>query len=151
MMLAPESRRSAVPRLSRRGRSGLRANAKLERKEAKLNLVVRSEKVARLVEFEAPIVSVYGKVGVTKRWARVYDYVLDERQARALGVAREMAGSSGLSLEVTDLTQEGALRRLLRLVSGRASVVLPKPSPSGPRSAERIDEELVVSSPASRP
>ena len=45
---------------------------------------------------------------------KVYDYVLDERQERALKEARELARKSGLPLEVTDLTRQSPLRHILR-------------------------------------
>ena len=118
----------------------------------KLRLVVRSEKMTRIVEFEVPLMSVYGKVGVTKKRAMVYDYVLDERQSDAVGQARELASSFGIPLEVTDLAQENALKRMIRLVSGRGGrAVLPQLTPPSLKMTERVDQELAVTSPVARP
>jgi hypothetical protein len=86
----------------------------LETTNGKLQLVIKSEKVVRIVEFDVPIMTRYGKIGVTKKWARVYDYVFDERQKRTLSEARELACKSGLVLEVTDLSRQSALRRMIR-------------------------------------
>jgi hypothetical protein len=114
-------------------------------KGTKLQIVVRSEKVARLIEFEAPLMTVYGKVGVTKKWARVYDYVLDERQTHAIDRARELASDSGLILEVIDLSQVSLLRRLLRRPSGRTfSVGPPRLAPPVASTPVRLEEELAV-------
>ena len=85
----------------------------METTNGKLQLVIKSEKVIRLVEFDVPIMTRYGKVGVTKKWARVYEYVFDEGQKRALSEARELACKSGLVLEVTDLSRQSALRRMI--------------------------------------
>jgi len=82
--------------------------------KGKLQLVMRSERRTRIVEFEVPLMTWYGKVGVTRRRAEVHDYVFDDGQVRALSEARELAGRAGLVLEVTDLSREGALRRILR-------------------------------------
>jgi hypothetical protein len=83
--------------------------------KGKLHLVMRSEKRTRIVEFEVPLMTWYGKVGVDRRRAKVCDYVFDQNQMRALGEARELASRSGLALEVTDLSRESALRRVLRV------------------------------------
>ena len=81
----------------------------------KLQLVVRSEKVSRVVEFEVPLMTLHGTVGVQKRRAIVSDYVLDERQRRAWSEAQELAEKLGLILVVTDLSRQSALRRVLAL------------------------------------
>jgi len=86
----------------------------LEATNGKLQLVIKCEKMVRIVEFDVPIMTRYGKVGVTKKWARVYEYVFDEGQMRALSEARELASKSGLILEVTDLSRQSALRRMTR-------------------------------------
>jgi len=80
----------------------------------KLRLVIRSRKTARIVEFEVPLMTWYGKVGVSRRRTMIYDYVLDQRQARALKEARELAEKTGFTLEVTDISRQGALSRFLR-------------------------------------
>jgi hypothetical protein len=97
----------------------------LETSKERLQLVMRSEKVARMVEYDVPLMSWYGKIGTAKRRAVVYEYVFDEKQRLALREAGELARRSGLVLEVTDLTRQSALRRILRLgtrsrVTGRA-------------------------------
>ena len=45
----------------------------------------------------------------------VYECVYDERQKEALREARELAARTGLILEVTDLSRQSAVRRVLRL------------------------------------
>jgi len=70
----------------------------LEATNGKLQLVIKSEKMVSIVEFDVPIMTRYGKVGVTEKWARVYEYVFDEGQMRALSEARELASKSRLSL-----------------------------------------------------
>ena len=86
----------------------------LEATNGKLQLVIKCEKMVRIVEFDVPIMTRYGKVGVTKKWARVYEYVFDEGQMRALSEATELASKSGLILEVTYLSRQSALRRMTR-------------------------------------
>jgi hypothetical protein len=81
--------------------------------KGKLRLVIRSKRTARVVEFEVPLMTWYGKVGVSRRRATIYDYVLDERQARALKEARELAERTGFSLEVRDVSRRGPLSRFL--------------------------------------
>jgi hypothetical protein len=82
--------------------------------KGKLRLVIRSKKTARMIEFEVPLMTWYGKVGVSRRRATIYDYVLDQRQARAIEEARELAERTGFTLEVTDLSRQGLLGRILR-------------------------------------
>jgi hypothetical protein len=94
----------------------------LETTNGKLQLVIRSEKMARVVEFDVPIMTRYGKVGVTKKRATVYEYVFDEGQMRALSEARKLANASGLVLEVTDLSRQSALRRMIRQGLSRISL-----------------------------
>jgi predicted DNA-binding transcriptional regulator len=79
----------------------------------KLQLVIKSEKVRRFIEFEVPLMTSRGKVGVEKKRAIVYDYVLDETQKLALNEARELARERGLALKVTDLSRQGFLRRIV--------------------------------------
>src|ERR1700733_7801340 len=78
--------------------------------------------MARVVEFDVPIMTRYGKVGVTKKRATVYEYVFDEGQMRALSEARKLANASGLVLEVTDLSRQSALRRMIRQGLSRISL-----------------------------
>jgi hypothetical protein len=94
----------------------------METTNGKLHLVIKSEKTVRMVEFDVPIMTPYGKVGITRKRARVYDYVFDEGQMRALSEARELAGKSGLVLEVTDLSRQSALRRMIREGLSRVSL-----------------------------
>lgn len=79
----------------------------------KLQLIIKSEKVSRLVEWEVPLVTRWGMVGVGKKRAIVYDYVLDETQKLALKEARELARERNLTLKVTDLSRQGFLRRIV--------------------------------------
>jgi hypothetical protein len=95
----------------------------VETANGKLQLVIKSEKRVRMVEFDVPIMTRYGKVGVTKKRARVYEYVFDEGQMRALSEARELASRSGLVLEVTDLSRQSALRRMIRQGLSRIRLV----------------------------
>ncbi|MGA2663420.1 MAG: hypothetical protein ABSF83_00545 [Nitrososphaerales archaeon] len=76
-----------------------------------MQLVIKSEKVRRSVEFEVPLMTRWGNVGVEKKRAIVYDYVLDETQKLALDEARELARERCLALKVTDLSRQGLLRR----------------------------------------
>ena len=88
----------------------------------KLRLVLRSKKVPVRIEVyqttSAPSDSLTawnGQLFGTRRRVVVYDYVYDERQAQALREAGELAAKTGLTLEVTDLTRRGALRRIWSL------------------------------------
>jgi hypothetical protein len=81
----------------------------------KMQLVIKSEKVRRFIEFEVPLMTSRGMVGVEKKRAIVYDYVLDETQKLALNEARELARERGLALKVTDLSRQGFLRRIIAL------------------------------------
>jgi hypothetical protein len=123
----------------------------LKTTNGKLQLVMRSERRTRVVQFEVPVMTWYGKVGVTTRRATVHDYVFDEGQVRALSEARELACRSGLVLEVTDLSREGALRRMLRLgLRGVGSDV--RARMSSRRSLKAKSEEFQdVTLPAFRP
>ena len=94
----------------------------MEATNGKLQLVIKSEKMVSIVEFDVPIMTRYGKVGVTEKWARVYEYVFDEGQMRALSEARELASKSRLILEVTDLSRQSALRRMIRQGLSRVSL-----------------------------
>lgn len=125
-MQAEEARRSAVPRISR---PAVSATEGLAMKEGDLRLVVRSRRVARLVEFDVPLFTPYGGAGSRTRRATVHDYVLDERQQRAVTQARELAARVGLAFEVTDLSKDGAVGRLRRAGSailGRSKRRVPR-------------------------
>ena len=127
----------------------------MEMSNGRLQLVIKSEKVVRIVEFDVPIMTRYGKVGVTKNWARVYEYVFDEGQKRALSEARKLACKSGLVLEVTDLSRQSALRRMIR--HGLSRISLAARTDTGSRqsskttSVETQAERGAVISPAARP
>jgi hypothetical protein len=112
-----ESRRMSAPSISPEGASA--SPAKDVRSDPKMRLTVKSRKVlVRIEEYSQPLVSMSGVIRLgDRRKVRVYDYVLDERQARAVAEARELAQRSGVALEVTDLSRKGALWRALS--SGR--------------------------------
>jgi len=94
----------------------------LESANGKIKIVLTSKRVARIAEFSSggasssSLMAWYGPLAPPqKRRAVLYDYVFDERQARALDEARVLAKRTGLVLEVTDLTRQNALERGLRL------------------------------------
>jgi hypothetical protein len=93
----------------------------LEKANGKLQLVMKSERMVRIVEFDMPIMTRYGKVGTKKR-ATVYEYVFDEGQMRAMSEARKLTNESGLVLEVTDLSRQSGLRRMIRQRLSRISL-----------------------------
>jgi hypothetical protein len=88
----------------------------VETSNGKLQIVVRSKKVlARVERFEVPLMTEDGRIRfINKGELKVYDYVFDEAQERALRETRELADRSGLALEVTDLTRQSLLQRVLR-------------------------------------
>jgi hypothetical protein len=94
----------------------------LEKANGKLQLVMKSERMVRIVEFDMPIMTRYGKVGATKKRATVYEYVFDEGQMRAMSEARKLTNESGLVLEVTDLSRQSGLRRMIRQRLSRISL-----------------------------
>ena len=84
----------------------------------KLELVVRSRKVlSRVDSYDVSVRGLDGLQHVSRRSLNVFDYVLDEQQSRALEEARDLAARSGLTLEVVDLTRQGAFLRLMNLGS----------------------------------
>jgi hypothetical protein len=127
----------------------------LETTNGKLQLVIKSEKRVRIVEFDVPIMTQYGKIGVTKKRARVYEYVFDAGQMRALSEARKLASASGLILEVTDLSRQSALRRMIR--QGLSRISLAARIETGSRQSSKMTPEETqarsgaVSSQAARP
>ena len=93
----------------------------MEATNGKLRLMLRSKKVlARIEEFESGGVSSNslmawnGQLFASKRRVAVYNYVFDDTQMQALCEARELARKAGLILEVTDLSRQNALKRVLR-------------------------------------
>jgi len=93
----------------------------LEATNGKLRLVLRSTKVlARIEDLESnsvlsnSLLAWNGQVFGTRRRVMFYEYVFDERQTQALREARELTRKTGLVLEVTDLSRQSALRRILR-------------------------------------
>lgn len=96
-------------------------------KNGRLRLVLRSRKVlARVEDFDSnsvlsnSLMAWNGQVFGSRRRVMVYEYVFDERQTQALREARELSEKTGLTLEVTDLSRQSALKRVLR--SGLAMV-----------------------------
>lgn len=97
----------------------------MEATNGELWLVLRSTKVvARTADFETnsvlsnSLLAWNGQVFGTRRRVMVYEYVFDERQTQALREARELTRKTGLILEVTDLTRQNAIRRILRAGMG---------------------------------
>jgi hypothetical protein len=124
----------------------------MEKTNAKLRLIISSKKVlARIERFDVSTPGWNGQLYASRRTAKVFDYVLDESQVRALREAEELAARSGLALEVTDLARHGALRRMWRRLAAR---VEPKPVRSAWVLEEpqgRREDVIVVISPVSRP
>jgi hypothetical protein len=132
--------------------------SELKTTESKLQLVVRSKKVlARIERFEVPVMMMDGRVRfIDKGSLKVYDYLFDEAQQKALRESRELAHRSGLVLEVTDLTRQSPLRRALRFVFARQSPLWSAPNlivGPGMVSAPAVarDDCLEISSPVVRP
>jgi len=99
----------------------------LEATNGKLRLVLRSTKVlARIEDLESnsvlsnSLLAWNGQVFGTRRRVMFYEYVFDERQTQALREARELTRKTGLILEVTDLTRQNALKRIL--ISGMSRI-----------------------------
>jgi hypothetical protein len=127
----------------------------LETSNGKLQIVVRSRKVlVRIEKFDVPVMTQDGRVRFfNKGTLKVYDYVFDDAQSRALRETRELASRSGLTLEVTDLTRQGLLTRMLRsaLRKGDAQVWLDARSWLSSRTAKKSQERCEdVSSPVAR-
>lgn len=80
-----------------------------------MRITVRSKKVlVRIEESSEPMVTWGGVVHLAnEQEERIYDYVLDEKQRRALTEARDLASRTGMRLEVIDLSRQSALRRAL--------------------------------------
>ena len=125
---------------------------------SKLQLVVRSKRVlARIERFDVPVMTQDGRVRfINKGTLKVYEYLFDKAQERALSEARELASRTGLVLEVTDLTRQNPLKRMLTFLLTRNSPLWSAPnlivglsSASTPAVAQ--DECLDISSPVVRP
>jgi hypothetical protein len=130
----------------------------LKSNSSKLQLVVRSKKVlARIERFEVPVMTQDGRVRfINKGSLKVYDYLFDEAQERALRETRDLARRSGLVLEVTDLTRQSPVRRIMRFLLARNSPLWSAPNLIVGLSSERTpavgqDECLEISSPVARP
>lgn len=92
----------------------------METANGRLQLVVSSKKVlVRVERIEDSFMTWDGQVRVNRRRVKVYDYVFDDGQVRALKAARDLASASGLELVVTDLARQSALRRIMRSGMGR--------------------------------
>jgi hypothetical protein len=123
----------------------------MEKTNGKLQLIISSKKVlARIERFNVYAPGWNGQLYVSRRTAKVFDYVLDEPQVRALKEAEELAARSGLALEVTDLTRLGTLRRMWRRLAARMET---KPVRSAwiPEEPQEARDEVIVISPVSRP
>jgi len=106
----------------------------MEETSGKMKLILTSRKVlVRVEQVEDRFMTWDGQVRVNRRRVKVYDYLFDEAQSQALREARELASKSGMALEVTDLTRQGLLRRLLRsglrTAGGRGSALVVASSP----------------------
>jgi hypothetical protein len=92
----------------------------LETTNGKLRLFVSSRKVLTRVEnYDVSFRTPDGQLHVTRKAARIYERVLDDGQESALRESKELAIRRGMTLEVTDLSRQGALGRISMLVSGR--------------------------------
>jgi hypothetical protein len=123
----------------------------MERTNGKLQLIISSKKVlARIERFDVSTPGWNGQLYVSRRTVKVFDYVLDESQVRALKEAEELAARSGLTLEVTDLARQGALRRMWRRLAAHVET---KPVRSAwmPEEPQVTREDVIVISPVSRP
>jgi hypothetical protein len=130
----------------------------LKSTNSKLQLVVRSKKVlARIERFEVPVMTQDGRVRfISKGSLKVYEYLFDEAQERALRETRDLAARSGVVLEVTDLTRQSPVRRMLRFLFARNSPLWSAPNlvvglGSASTPAVGQDECLEISSPVARP
>ncbi len=100
----------------------------------KIKVVVKSRKVLTdIVYGPVPQYPTYigqgHRVPPLNRSRLYYSYILDGEQEAILGEAKAIAQQLGIGLEVTDLERQNILRRILRLMTGRArefpSVLLP--------------------------
>jgi hypothetical protein len=123
----------------------------MEKTNGKLQLIISSRKVlTRIERFDVSTPGWNGQLYVSRRTAKVFDYVLDESQVLAVKEAKELAARSGLTLQVTDLARQGALRRIWRRLAARVET---KPARSAwiPEELQERREDVVVISPVSRP
>lgn len=98
----------------------------MESEKGKIRLVLKSRRVARVAEFGGgpvspdSLMSWYGPLFPSqKSRVVVYDYVFEDKQAKALDEARDLARRMGMVLEVTDLSRQNALERALRSGLGK--------------------------------
>ncbi len=116
----------------------------METVNGKLQLVISSKKVlVRVERVEDSFMTWDGQVRVNRRRVKVYDYVFDDSQARALKEARELASKSGMELVVTDLTRRSALERFFRsglnMIRAQARVrTVTAEKGTGPRSSDSL-------------
>lgn len=123
----------------------------------KLQLVIRSRKtLARIERFDVPFMTQDGRVRfINKGTLKVYDYLLDDGQAQVLRESQELARRSGMVLEVTDLTRQSPLKRMLKFLLARNSSLWSAPnlvvglSPAS-TTAVAQDQCECVSSPVAR-
>jgi len=111
--------------------------------KGKLQVTVRSRKVLSRVDLvEDSFMTWDGQVRVNRRRIRVYEYVLDGDQARAVSEAREVARKTGMLLEVTDLARQNALvsklRSGARLLSGRGPLPAASVESLATKGSERV-------------
>ena len=87
----------------------------------RIRIVIQSKKVlVRMEDYSQPVVAPGGRVVHLKRGqVKVYDYFLDENQRRTIADATELARRSGMVLEVTDLSKQSFVRRVIRSGLGR--------------------------------
>jgi len=85
----------------------------LESEKGKIRLVLKSKRVARVTEFGGGAVSPdslmswYGPLFPSqKSRVMVYEYVFDDKQAKALDEARDLAKRIGMVIEVADLSRQ---------------------------------------------
>ncbi len=106
-------------------------------------MVSSKKALARIERYDASFRTADGLLHVSRRTMRIYDYVLDEAQTSALREARELAGRSGLGLEVTDLSRQNVFRRMLNfgLHKNYLAVRVESGSPLGPRLASREPQQ----------
>lgn len=132
----------------------------MESEEGKIRLVLKSKRVARVTEFVGGAVSPNSLMSWSgplfpsqKSRVMVYDYVFDERQAIALGEARELARRTGMVLEVTDLSRQNALERSLRSGLGRVggAIARARLDPKAPRGPQESGYERMVRQRACQP
>ena len=126
----------------------------------KLRLVLRSKRVARVAEFSGSggspnsLMSWYGPLFPSQKSRTVvYDYVFDDKQAKALDEARNLAKRTGLVLEVTDMSRQNALERALKSSLGKVggSIVRLRLDLKALRGPQESSYERMIRQQACRP